>query len=60
MVRAWYMNSHDDQDQRTERHMDPPQFISLDELKQKTGVLYWKVKYSFKVIVEIKSNVFFF
>ncbi|KAJ6221625.1 hypothetical protein RDWZM_000170 [Blomia tropicalis] len=43
MVRAWYMNSNDDQDQRTERHMDPPQFISLDELKQKTGVLYWKL-----------------
>ena len=43
MVKAWYMNSNDAEDQRTERHLDPPAYVSLDELKQKTGVLYWQV-----------------
>lgn len=43
MVQAWYMNSNDDEDQRSERHLSPPQFVQLDELKNKTGVLYWEV-----------------
>lgn len=44
MVKAWYMNSNDDsEDQRSERHLDPPQFVSVDELKEKTGVLYWEL-----------------
>jgi len=43
MVKAWYMNSNDSEDQRTERHLDPPQYVSLDELKDKTGVLYWEL-----------------
>ena len=30
------------EDQRLPHHMEPPQFVSLDELK-KWGVLYWKV-----------------
>ena len=44
MVNAWYMNSNDEtEDQRSERHLSPPQFLSLEELKAKTGVLYWQV-----------------
>lgn len=41
MVQAWYMDSSNE-DQRLPHHMEPPQFVSLDELK-KWGVLYWKV-----------------
>ncbi|KAH9391644.1 1,2-dihydroxy-3-keto-5-methylthiopentene dioxygenase [Tyrophagus putrescentiae] len=44
MVNAWYMNSNDEtEDQRSERHLSPPQFLSLEELKAKTGVLYWQL-----------------
>lgn len=43
MVQVWYMNDNDDEDQRGDRHLSPPQFITLEELTQKTGVLYWNV-----------------
>ncbi|XP_031570315.1 1,2-dihydroxy-3-keto-5-methylthiopentene dioxygenase-like [Actinia tenebrosa] len=41
MVRAWYMDSSDE-DQRLPHQLDPPQPVSLDQLKQ-LGVLYWKL-----------------
>ncbi len=43
MVNSWYMNNNDEEDQRSPRHLSPPKYVSLDELKEKTGVLYWKV-----------------
>ncbi|XP_054156882.1 acireductone dioxygenase-like [Oppia nitens] len=43
MVNAWYMNDNDAEDQRSERHLSPKEFVSLDELKQKTGVLYFEI-----------------
>ncbi|XP_046911079.2 acireductone dioxygenase 1 [Dermatophagoides farinae] len=43
MVRAWYMNDNDNEDQRCERHLSPPLYVNLDELKEKTGVLYWQI-----------------
>lgn len=42
MVLAWYMNATNE-DQRLPHHLDPPQYIHLDELKKRSGVLYWKV-----------------
>lgn len=41
MVQAWYLkeNITDPQDPN---HQDPPRYVSLDELKKKTGVLYWR------------------
>lgn len=42
MVRAWYMNSSEE-DQRLEHHRDPPHFIDLDELFKTTGVEYFQV-----------------
>jgi len=42
MVQAWYMNSTDE-DQRLPHHKSPPAYLSLDELYQKSGVLYWKL-----------------
>lgn len=39
MVRAWYMDDSDS-DQRLEHQLDPPEFVSLDKLKE-LGVLYW-------------------
>lgn len=39
MVRVWYMDDSD-ADQRLEHQLDPPEFVSLDKLKQ-LGVLYW-------------------
>ena len=42
MVRAWYMDENED-DQRLEHHREPPAFLSLDELYEKTGVEYFKV-----------------
>lgn len=43
MVRAWYMDSDTKTDQRLEHHRQPPKFIELPELKQTTGVEYFKV-----------------
>lgn len=42
MVRAWYMDESEE-DQRSEHHRSPPEFVSLDKLKEDTGVLYWQV-----------------
>lgn len=39
MVQAWYMDDSVD-DQRLSHQLDPPQFVSLDTLKE-LGVLYW-------------------
>lgn len=48
MVRAWYMDN-DPSDQRLEHHLQPPKFVSLDELFKITGVEYFKVKYTLQV-----------
>lgn len=43
MVRAWYMDDSPD-DQRLDHHLDPPQFVTLEDLAKTTGVTYWKVR----------------
>ena len=43
MVSAWFMNSNDQEDQRSERHLDPPSYLDLNMLRKLTGVLYWKI-----------------
>ncbi|CAH2050861.1 unnamed protein product, partial [Iphiclides podalirius] len=42
MVKAWFMDN-DPTDQRLEHHKNPPEFISVDELYQKTGVEYFNI-----------------
>ena len=42
MVSAWYMDKSDS-DQRDEHKCDPHRPLSLEELKRKTGVLYFPV-----------------
>ncbi|XP_054268526.1 acireductone dioxygenase-like [Macrosteles quadrilineatus] len=42
MVRAWYMDSSDE-DQRLEHHLNPPQFVNLEHLYATTGVEYFKL-----------------
>lgn len=37
------MNDNDAEDARSERHVSPPRYLDLDELKTKTGVLYWPI-----------------
>ncbi|XP_033321156.1 acireductone dioxygenase 1 [Megalopta genalis] len=44
MVRAWYMDKSN-ADQRLEHHKVPPEFLSLEDLFEKTGVEYFKVNY---------------
>ena len=46
MVKAWFMDSSDE-DQRLPHQLDPPEPVSLEDLKN-CGVLYWKVKYTFQ------------
>lgn len=45
MVNAWYIKDNitnkDDPN-----HLDPPKYVSLDELKAKTGVVYWEVLFN--------------
>lgn len=43
MVRAWYMDN-DSSDQRLEHHRNPPQFLTITELYEASGVEYFKVK----------------
>ncbi|RWS28671.1 acireductone dioxygenase-like protein [Leptotrombidium deliense] len=43
MVKIWYMNENDEEDQRSERHLKPAHYIDLQELKQKTGVEYFAI-----------------
>lgn len=42
MVNVWYMDE-ETTDQRLEHHLNPPQFLEVDELFNKTGVEYIKV-----------------
>lgn len=53
MVRAWYMDTSD-ADQRLEHHLDPEEYINMDDLFKSTGVVYFKV-YSLK---NMKKNNF--
>ncbi|CAL1547245.1 unnamed protein product [Lymnaea stagnalis] len=41
MVRAWYMDDSDS-DKREPHMLDPPVFLSFEELNKKTGVDYFK------------------
>lgn len=43
MVRAWFMDNDTTTDQRKEHQLDPPQFVDLKTLYEKTGVEYFKV-----------------
>ncbi|XP_048489312.1 acireductone dioxygenase [Plutella xylostella] len=42
MVNAWYMDTEQN-DQRLEHHKNPPQFVSLKQLYEKTGVEYFSI-----------------
>ncbi|RWS02739.1 1:2-dihydroxy-3-keto-5-methylthiopentene dioxygenase-like protein [Dinothrombium tinctorium] len=42
MVKIWFMNENEDEDQRSERQLNPPHFIDLQELKRRTGVEYFQ------------------
>ena len=49
MVQAWYMAPLTaEDDQRLPHRTDPLQELSLDQLKERTGCLYWKVSASFR------------
>ncbi|CAF4875375.1 unnamed protein product [Pieris macdunnoughi] len=43
MVKVWYMDNDTTSDQRLEHHRNPPEYLSLDELVQKTGVEYYSL-----------------
>jgi len=47
MVKAWYINDEelvtDERAKRSERHLNPPQYLSLDDLRHRTGVKYERV-----------------
>lgn len=54
MVRAWFMDDLDD-DQRLPHHLKPPQFVSLDVIKE-LGVHYWNINPdSYETDEEFKS-----
>jgi len=43
MSSAWYMDDDVTVDQREEHHKSPKQFLEIGQLKEKTGVLVFKV-----------------
>lgn len=49
MVRAWFMDS-DKSDQRLEHQLDPPKFLTLDELYKITRVEYFAVKFHMRFV----------
>ena len=57
MVKAWFMDSSDE-DQRLPHQLDPPEPVSLEDLKN-CGVLYWKVEYTFLVSVMGKNTILY-
>ncbi|XP_013789958.1 1,2-dihydroxy-3-keto-5-methylthiopentene dioxygenase-like isoform X2 [Limulus polyphemus] len=42
MVNAWYMDDSN-ADQKLEHHLNPPQFISIKELYENCGVIYYQL-----------------
>lgn len=42
MVQAWYMDDSD-HDQRDEHHLNPPQFLDMQELRKVSGVEHWEI-----------------
>ena len=52
MVSAWYMDKSDS-DQRDEHKCNPDRPVSLEELKEKTGVLYFPVSAGVTVTSQI-------
>jgi len=42
MVKAWLMNDSEE-DQRLEHHLEPPQFLDMEQIHKRSGVLYWKL-----------------
>lgn len=42
MVQAWYLKENIT-NPREPNHADPAEFISMEDLKKSTGVLYWRV-----------------
>ncbi|CAG2107413.1 unnamed protein product, partial [Medioppia subpectinata] len=60
MVKAWYINDEslvtDEKVKRSERHLNPPQYVTLDELRRKIGVqTEWG--YNYWDIIDIESQV---
>lgn len=45
MVQAWYLKENIT-NPREPNHTDPAEYISMDELKKNTGILYWRVSLS--------------
>lgn len=45
MVRVWLMDDNTSVDQREPHHRDPPQFLTVDELRKSTGVEYFEVRF---------------
>ncbi|KAH9373754.1 hypothetical protein HPB48_016600 [Haemaphysalis longicornis] len=57
MVRAWYMDDDLTVDQREEHQLSPPVPASLDEIRSKSGVLYWKVCDTTKTLVRERRDM---
>ncbi|XP_030748930.1 1,2-dihydroxy-3-keto-5-methylthiopentene dioxygenase [Sitophilus oryzae] len=59
MVQAWYMNN-ESYDKREEHHKSPPEYVSLDDLFEISGVEYYKINIdtlkSDGVLDKIKSD----
>lgn len=55
MVQAWYLRENIT-NQREPNHADPVEYVSLEDLKKKTGVLYWRVSgRTFEIVAVIHS-----
>lgn len=55
MVRAWYMDNSTT-DQRLEHQRNPPEFITLKELFDLSGVEYYSVSNQLTKILKLTQN----
>lgn len=46
MVQAWYLKAEDKiVEKKDPNHQDPPHYLDLDDLKKRTGVVYFNVSF---------------
>lgn len=58
MVRAWYISDNADIEKKEDCHLDPPQYVGVEDLTALTGVKYFKVGAALSVVCTVHYTLF--